>query len=61
MLTNNFPPLHIREKAAIVLSVIGELYIFHQADKSRSVADKAAAEALVQNVLAAHSIENLMS
>lgn len=55
------PVLPVEEKAVFVFSCIGELVLFHRQDRSHSVANKAAVDGLVQNVLATHAVESLLS
>ncbi|KAG5469827.1 hypothetical protein CUR178_01967 [Leishmania enriettii] len=49
------------DKAYIMCACLGELHRFHEQERPRSVASKAAADAIVLNVLAGHGRENLVS
>ena len=49
------------QKAAVLLSIYGELAEFNRRQHSHDVANKAAADRLVGNVLASHALENIAS
>ncbi|CBZ30003.1 RNA editing complex protein MP46 [Leishmania mexicana MHOM/GT/2001/U1103] len=49
------------DKVSIMCACLGELHRFHEQERPRSVISKAAADAIVLNVLAGHGRENLVS
>ncbi|TPP53668.1 hypothetical protein CGC21_37595 [Leishmania donovani] len=49
------------DKVYIMCACLGELHRFHEQERPRSVISKAAADAIVLNVLAGHGRENLVS
>lgn len=61
-LAATLPPLRrVEEKALVLLACLGELVTFQRASHTASVADKAAADAIVLHVLASHAVESVLA
>jgi hypothetical protein len=58
-----FPAKELKSdvRAAMLLSILGELQLFSRQPRSRNVSDPATADLLVLNVLATHVMDNVMS